>query len=152
MSGHSPSRLHRQNRTQNPSWQTFLVVSIALFVLFLWLHFIIAQQIESLGREIQIQEEELGQIQRWNNELRIRIANAKSQENMVRRAMEMGYELQTPVYLLFNQPLIPGEGQSGSHHIRPSTTVNAGQVQALQDRSLWDMVARQSSPMYETAP
>lgn len=80
---------------------------VALLILFLWLHFVLAQNIESAGREILVQTEELHRIERHNHELRRRISIAGSQERMAQRSREMGYAPQQPVYLLVEQPLPP---------------------------------------------
>jgi len=43
----------------NPPIQLILVIFVALFILFLWLNFVLTQEIESIGREIQARTEEL---------------------------------------------------------------------------------------------
>jgi hypothetical protein len=80
---------------------------VTLLILFLWLHFVLAQKVEIAGREIQVKSEELQKIERHNHELRRQISIAGSQERMSDRSRMMGYAAQRPVYLLVDQPLPP---------------------------------------------
>jgi hypothetical protein len=111
-----------------------LVVFVALLILFLWLHLILAQQIESVGREIQVAQEELDKIKRQNYTIQGEIANTYTQENMATRALDLNYRPQQPLYLSIDQPLPPS-----THDLDPaalsillpgSSTQTAGQVPA----------------------
>lgn len=104
--------LLRYKRKQIPSTGIVIAVLVALLLLFLWLHFILAQQIESAGREIQLKTEELNKIERHNHELRREISIAASQQRMVERSERLGYEPQQPVYLLVDHPLPPSSEYS----------------------------------------
>jgi cell division protein FtsB len=84
-----------------------LAVLIILFILFLWLHFIIAQDIEATGREIQVKTAELKRVERAQQALRQRIAISSTQARMAERAKRLGYHAQNPVYILVNRPLPP---------------------------------------------
>jgi hypothetical protein len=90
-----------------PSAGTVLAVLVTLLILFHWMHFILAQRIESAGREIQVKTGELRRLERQNGELRRQISIAASQDRMARRSSNMGYTVQRPVYLLVDQPLPP---------------------------------------------
>jgi hypothetical protein len=83
------------------------VVFVVLLILFFWLHFIMAQQIESVGREIQAAQQELDKIQRKNDMLKGQIVNASTQKSMAQRAREHNYQPQEPLYLSVDQPLPP---------------------------------------------
>jgi hypothetical protein len=95
-----------------------------LLILLLWLHFFIAIDITSTGREIQTKAEHLRRIGRDNAALRRRIAEAASQEELARRAKELGYSSQAPIYLPLSLPL-PGNPGSGAPGI-PGTAAGAG--------------------------
>jgi hypothetical protein len=59
---------------------------VALLILSLWLHFILAQKIEFAGRESQVKTAELHRIERHNHELRHKISIVGSQERMAERS------------------------------------------------------------------
>jgi hypothetical protein len=84
-----------------------LAVLIILLMLFLWLHFIIAQDIEATGREIQVKTAELERVERAQLALRQKIAISSTQARMAERAERLGYHAQNPVYILVNRPLPP---------------------------------------------
>lgn len=107
MSSEPSPVLLKYKRQTIPSAGFVVVVLVALLILFLWLHFILAQKIESAGREIQLKTEELHRIERHNHELRRKISIAGSQERLAERSEELGYDPQRPVYLLVDQPLPP---------------------------------------------
>ncbi len=105
MAGHSLptpfSQARKQSHTDHhtPSMRTVLIIFVALLILFGWLHLILALEIASTGRQIQIKTEELKEIQRDNNNLRWKIAKIWSSAEMARRAIEEGYEPRQPIYL-----------------------------------------------------
>jgi hypothetical protein len=85
------------------------VVFVVLLILFFWLHFIMAQQIEAVGREIQAARQELDKIERQNDMLKGQIVNASTQKSMAQRARERNYQPQEPLYLSVDQPLPPSK-------------------------------------------
>lgn len=107
MSSQASPVVFRHRGRHGPATGIVVAGLVALLILFLWLHFVLAQEIESAGREILLQAEELHRVERHNHELRHRIAIAGSQERMAQRSREMGYAAQQPVYLLVEQPLPP---------------------------------------------
>jgi biopolymer transport protein ExbB/TolQ len=97
----------RYRERHGPTAAIVVAVLVALLILFLWLHFILALKIESAGREIQLRTEELRRLERHNQELRRQISISGSQERMFELSKEMGYVLQQPVYVLVDKPLPP---------------------------------------------
>ncbi|MEJ2208318.1 MAG: hypothetical protein P8129_04690 [Anaerolineae bacterium] len=102
----TPVLLKYKEKT-TPSAGIVVAVLVTLLILFLWLHFILAQKIESAGREIQFKTEQLHEIERHNHELRRKIAISSSQERLAERSRALGYGPQRPLYLLVDQPLPP---------------------------------------------
>jgi hypothetical protein len=102
-----PPVMFRHRPETGPSLTVVLAVFVALFVLFLWLHFIVAQQIESIGRDIQVKTEELYRIERRSQDLQRQIAIAGSQDRLAIQAQSLGYQPQKPVYLRVEEPLPP---------------------------------------------
>ncbi len=113
--------LLRYKRNRASAAGIALAVLVALLILFWWLHFIIAQKIESAGREVEVRTEELHRIERHNQELRRKISIAGSQERMAERSESMGYTPQRPIYLLVDQALPPS-----TQGARPAGQVLAG--------------------------
>ena len=107
MSRQAPPVLFRYRSDTGPSLTVILAVFVALFVLFLWLHFIVSQQIESVGRDIQVKTEELHRIERHIQDLQRQIAIAGSQKRLALQAQSLGYQPQKPVYLRVQEPLPP---------------------------------------------
>jgi hypothetical protein len=113
MTGRSPSSSPPQPRKQArlhlapraPSAQAVIIASVALLILFLWMHFILAMEIETIGRQIQEGTEELRRISRENDALRREIAEAGSNSNLARRAEVLGFERQPATYLILQEPL-----------------------------------------------
>jgi hypothetical protein len=95
---------------------------------------IMAQQIESVGREIQAGQEKLDKIRRENAALQGEIATMDTQKKMAERAEDMNYEPQQPLYLLIDQPLAPSTqewGTPGLSTVLPGdNTRTVGQVPA----------------------
>lgn len=88
-----------------PSVRTVVITLVALLILFGWLHLILALEIASTGRQIQIETGELEKIQRTNDMLRWTIASELSSTEMAQRAVAKGYVRQEPVYLPLSQLL-----------------------------------------------
>lgn len=149
MTGHSPSTLFRHKQKHNPSTQAILVIFVALFILFLWLHFILAQEIESLGRQIQTNAKKLSEIERRKDALRKEIAIAGSQENLSNRAWALGYRAQTPIYLLYDHPL-PQATSKSQVQVRQASTTSTAETPARQSHLVWDALARQFNALQKT--
>lgn len=124
--------LLRYKRKQIPSAGIIVAVLVALLILFLWLHFILAQRIELAGREIQLKTEELHRIERHNHELRRKISIAGSQERLAERGEDLGYSPQQPVYLLVDRPLPPTTQMPWSSNLG-LVGIDTGNVQALSN-------------------
>ena len=100
-------------RTSRP---IYAVVFLLPFILFYWLHFLVAHENESIGRKIQAQTEELARIERANMALRQQVATTYAEAVMAERAQALGYRPQQPLYLLVDRPLAPAS--AGSHSDR----------------------------------
>jgi hypothetical protein len=83
-----------------------LVAFVSLFILFLWLNFVLTQDLETIGREIQVKNRELRSLERENQALKKEISADGSQVRMAAQAMTLGYRPQTPVFLTLNEPLV----------------------------------------------
>ncbi len=106
MSGRLLSGRKRRGRGAFPT-HIVIAVFVALLILFFWLQFLAAQQIETLGRQIMETNRELERVQRENAALEHAICAETAQERMAQRAEALGYDLQPPVYLLLAEPLAP---------------------------------------------
>jgi hypothetical protein len=95
-----------------PSLRTALIVSIGLLIVFRWLHLILALEIVSTGREMQIQTEELQRIERQNAALQREIAGAESPKNLAERAYQQGYRPRQPIYLRSSRPMPPADADA----------------------------------------
>ncbi len=153
MTGQPPSSPFNRIRPQNPSLQAILIASVVLFILFLWLNFALSQEIESIGREIQVKTEELRALERRQGALLTEISVASSQEKKAAEARTLGYRPQTPVYILYAQPLAATTGEGLGSQWPEAVLADGGGPHQEMSRSLWEMVARQSgSTPPETAP
>jgi cell division protein FtsB len=140
-------------KVSSPSIQVILVVFVALFILFLWLNFVLTQEIESIGREIQAKTEELQVIERRQGVLLKEISVIGSQERMAEQAWLVGYRPQTPVYLSVAEPLGQAASEATEYGGQPAASVSAGEQSAERTRSLWDLLAHQGGTLVsETTP
>lgn len=140
-------------KRSSPSIQVILVVFVALFILFLWLNFVLTQEIESIGREIQAKTEEFQIIERRKDVLLKEISVIGSQERMAGQAWSMGYRPQTPVYLSVAEPLGQATSEANDSGEQPAAPVSAGEQSAGRTRSLWDLLALQGGTLAsETIP
>jgi hypothetical protein len=149
MTRHLPPIRFKRKRDEGRSTQVVLIVLVCLIILFLALNFVWAQQIESIGREIQEQTEDLDAEKRQRNALLVEISETGSQRNLAMAAWKLGYRPQTPLYLPLGQPLIDPAGNS----LTPGdlTVVGAG-AEAVPDPmtgSLWDLMMQ---PFVADAP
>lgn len=103
----SQARKRTEAKTANrtPSVRAIIIVCVALLILFGWLHLILALEIASTGRQIQIQTAQLDQIERRNDWLQWQAASVCSSANMAERAKSLGFEPQQPIYLPLLQPV-----------------------------------------------
>lgn len=95
------------------SMKAVIIVFVVLFILFLWLHFILAMDITATHRQIEIKTKELNRLKRDSGALRRRIADIESLGNMSTRAEKQNYILQEPLYLILTQPLPPADDAQG---------------------------------------
>ena len=136
------STIRSMAKVSSPPIQVILVVFVALFILFLWLNFVLTQEIESIGREIQAKTEELRAIERRQSVLLKEISVLGSQERMAEQAWILGYRTQQPVYLSIAEPL----GQ-------PSALASTGEWSGQRTESLWAVLAGQNGALAsETIP
>jgi hypothetical protein len=82
-----------------------LVAFISLVILFLWLNFVLTQELEVMGREIQVRTEELRTLERQNHALLRQISVAGSERNLAQRAKSLGYRPGAPLYLSIDEPI-----------------------------------------------
>jgi len=84
---------------RGPSVRVLVAVSIALLILFSWLRVILALEIASTGRQIQLRAQDLDGIERGNDNLRLQISHALSPTRLAPLAEEMGFQPHKPVYV-----------------------------------------------------
>lgn len=104
MKGKLPRISFRSRRSRTPSTQALIVIFVTLFILFLWFNFGLANQIESIGRDIQTRTEELESLERQIDARRQEIAVNGSQVKMSERARLLGYQPQAPFFLQVAEP------------------------------------------------
>ena len=130
----TPQQARVRSSRRIPVLHIIIAVVIALILLFLWMHFILAMQIEATGRQIQEEVVVLDRLERQNAALGRKIAESTSQGLLTRRAEEMGYELRTPHYLPLARPLLdPGNGslEEGTRRSASSGDLEASSPHAL---------------------
>ena len=120
MKGKLPRMRFKSERGRTPTAQALTVIFVLLFILFLWLNFVLAQQTESIGRELQIKTDQLQSLERQGDALRQAIAVKASQQKMADRARVLEYQPQAPFFLPMSEPLA-----------EPATGAQAGQSTAL---------------------
>lgn len=131
----------RGMRTRGPSLQAVLVAFISLVILFLWLNFVLAQEIESMGREIQVKNQELRALERQNEALLREISAAGSERNLAQRAKSLGYGPDMPVYLTIEEPIIGPYSDALAKGFVASLTPE--ERSARQSDPLWTLLGRQ---------
>jgi cytoskeletal protein RodZ len=143
VTGHLPSIPQKQER-KSPSLQVIFVAFVALVILFLWLNFVLAQEIESIGREIQVRTEKLGTVERRHEALVKEISTTGSQQEMAARASALGYQPQTPVYLAVPEPIVQASSSAIAGSGQIAALLGGGQDWPSQPASsLLDVLARQ---------
>ena len=141
MKGKLPRMKFRSERGRTPSVQSLIVIFVLLFVLFLWLNFLLAQQTESVGRDLQVKTNELQSLEREGDALRKAIAIKASQHKMAERARVLGYQPQAPFFLPMSEPLI-----------EPAAEAPAGQTTTLASSEGDDAAASSKLLLLLTSP
>jgi cell division protein FtsB len=126
-------------------------ITVALLVLFLWMRFIVAMQIEATGRQIQAKTEELEKLERSNAALQRTIAESLSQENLSARAQALDYQIQTPVYLVISEPLAQPDPQAIGADIWVPMAEGSGEPSSSQSEPAPSALAHSSSNPEETS-
>ena len=108
----SASTLIERHRPKSPALQFALAAVVAILILSLWLHFFLALEIESTGREIDVKTEELERLQRENLAKMNQISLLDSQRRLASEATGMGFRPQQPLYLAVNRPLVSPASQA----------------------------------------
>lgn len=111
-----------------------LAVLVIVTILLLWLHFVLALQIASTGRQIQIATEDLHKLKRSNAAILREISEAESPRRLAERAYDLGYRPQTPIYL----PLAGTLSQTGA----PIAGVGDSPAPETARDSVWNALAR----------
>ena len=142
MASHPPPVSPLRKRKFTPSGQTVVIAFVVLLILFLWLHFVLAQQIESTGRQIQARTKELEKIEREISDLEQEATIAGSEENLAARARALDYGPQTPTYLPLSQSSVQPAEDVGVAQTHLSTAATDREAPALQTRSLWASLVR----------
>jgi hypothetical protein len=91
-----------------------LIAFTALFILFLWLNFVLTQEIESIGREIQVKTKELNRVERRHEALLKEICEVASEQEMANMATVLGYQPQTPVYVTVGRPIVQASSETAA--------------------------------------
>jgi hypothetical protein len=136
-----PTRERAAVRT--PSVRIVITVSIALLILFSWLRLILALEIASTGRQIQISSEELDRIKRDNQAMLLKIAEAMTPRELADLAAEWGFAAQKPVYVPAVLPSPEPVTEEGV------ATAMGDEVPAPADQSLSGIVSRQLDRLLE---
>lgn len=135
-----PPGAFKGRRTRGPSLQAVLVAFISLVILFLWLNFVLTQEIESMGREIQVRNQDLSALERQNEALLGEISVAGSERNLAQRAKSLGYGPDMPVYLTIHEPIIGPSSDALETDFIASLTPE--ERRARQSDPLWALLGR----------
>jgi hypothetical protein len=139
--------------SRTPSTQALIVIFISLFILFLWLNFVLTQQVEMIGRDIQVKSEELQSLQRQGDAYRQAISVNGSQWNMSEKARLLGYQPQAPVFLRMSEPLAEPVSEAPAPAVQPSALASSEDMQVQTSSRLWLLLTGQLlGPEIETAP
>ena len=153
MKGKLPRVSFKSKRSRTPSIQALIVIFISLFILFLWLNFVLTQQIEALGRDIQVKTEQLQSLERRGDAYRQEISEKGSQRKLSERARLLGYQPQAPFFLPMSEPLAEPESEAPVPGWQSPTLATGEGIQTEQVRRLWLLLTGQSvNPDSATAP
>lgn len=111
---------------KSPGIQFAAAAVVALLILSLWLHLLLALEIESIGREIDVKTAELERLQRRNLATMDQITRLESQRRMAEEAVAMGFRAQQPLYLTVNEPLVPSASRMDDSAFFTIWTLGAG--------------------------
>jgi cell division protein FtsB len=151
--GKLPRVSFKSKRSRTPSIQALIVIFISLFILFLWLNFVLTQQIEALGRDIQVKTEQLQSLERRGDAYRQEISEKGSQRKLSERARLLGYQPQAPFFLPMSEPLAEPESEAPVPGWQSPTLATGEGIQTEQVRRLWLLLTGQSvNPDSATAP
>lgn len=129
-----------------------MIAFISLVILFVWLNFVLTQQIESTGRDIQVRTKQLGAQERRNETLLRQISEAGSGRELAQRAKSLGYRPVMPIYLTIDEPII-GEAEDASVTGGLFTSLTTEELEAQQFDPFWDLLGQQTNPARtEAAP
>lgn len=146
MKSHLPSIPSRRGQ-KSPPIQVILVAFVVLLILFLWLNFILTQELESIGREIQVKARELNRVERRHEALLKEICEVASEQEMANMATALGYQPQTPVYVAVETPLVQASGEAFASGGQFGASSGEGEVrQAVEASDLLGLLARQIEP------
>ena len=146
MKGKLPRVSFKSKRSRTPSIQALIVIFITLFVLFLWLNFGLTQQIESIGRDIQVKTKELEALKQQGDAYKRDISEEGAQRNMSERARLLGYQPQAPHYLLMTEPLVEPESEAPVPGEQSFTLAGSEVNQAQTANGLWLLLTGRSAP------
>ena len=147
MKGKLPRISFKSKRSRTPSIQALIVIFVTLFILFLWLNFGLTQQIESIGREIQVKTEVLQSLEQQGDANRQDISEIESQQNMSERARLLGYEPQAPFYLPMTEPLAEPESETRVPGPQSVTLVSSEGIPAHTANSLLMLLTGRSTKL-----
>jgi hypothetical protein len=151
--GKLPRVSFRSKRSRTPSIQALIVIFVSLFILFLWLNFVLTQQIETIGRDVQVKSAELESLERQGDAYRQAISLKGSQRNMSERARLLGYQPQAPVFLPMSEPLAEPVGEAPVAPRTSSALASSEGVPSQTASKLWLLLTgRLLEPEVETAP
>ena len=143
----------RSKRSRTPSIQALVITFIVLFILFLWLNFGLTQQIESIGRDIQVKSKELQSLEQRGDAFRQEISDKESQKNMSDRARLLGYQPQAPFFLPMKEPLLEPESEDPATGGQSATLASSEGIQVQTANNLWLLLTgRSAGPDSATAP
>jgi len=123
---------------RGPSVRVLVAVSVALLILFSWLRVILALEIASTGRQIQLRAQDLDGIERGNDNLRLQISHALSPTRLAPLAEEMGFQPHKPVYVPWPELPAVEEGPDLADQERLRLLIDDDGSAASQDSSLLD--------------
>jgi hypothetical protein len=140
----SPVRKSVRERAavRTPSMRLVLAVSIALLILFSWLRLILALEIATTGRQIQLRTQELEKIERDSQVIQLKIAEAMSPSNLAKLNEEQGFAPHAPVYVPVSVEFL------GSPAEAPAA-ISAGAPPASESQSLWDIIVSKLDSLLE---
>jgi hypothetical protein len=140
----SPARRSPRERAtvRAPSMRLVLTVSIALLILFSWLRLILALQIASTGREIQLRSRELEKMERDSQAIQLKIAEAMSPPNLAKFSEEQGFTAHAPVYVPVSDEFLASPGKEPAISGRDAPP-------ASESQSLWDTLVGKLDSLLE---